>query len=378
MTHKKKKGVKTSVLFSPIKIFICGIAILLIVIIPISIYYSNQQKQLNSNAAASTTLAFSQPNMQVATGTSISIPLTMNPGSNYVSLVQLVVTYDSSTITPDPTTGFQPNTAVFPTVLDGPTYGTCNGNQCTMSISLSVGNDSTKVITQQTTIATLNFHPVKDGTTQISIDPATQIFSIAPADQANENVLASTTPTVITIGQATNATITPFPQTNPTATTIPAQPSLTTPPNTSVTQGQTSPTISGGASTPTPTGTLVCKTRDHDADKDVDIDVKKAHAQIDKIEATINKLVRQKSAASDKKKALQDLQKSLDSVENSLLKTGKIDISSSSAQGGCVGSFDPNNPNAVSDCNQTGGNDQSALAAFLKSISDSIKKLFGK
>lgn len=381
MTHKKKKVVKTKFFSSPVKIFISIVAVLLIILVPFSIYYGNQQSQLNSNAAASTTMALGQPTMQVATGAPISIPLTMNPGNNAVSLIQLVVTYDSSTVTPNSTTGFQPNTTAFPTVLDGPIYGTCNGNQCTMSISLSIGNDVTKAITTQTTVGTLNFTPVKDGTTQISVDPATQIFSIAAADQANENVLATTTPTVVTIGAGAPVSITSFPQATPTVTTPQGQTSPTisptTDPNASVTQGQTSPTISGGISTPTPTGTTVCTTRDNDDDKGTEVDIKKAHADIDKIEATINQLVSQKGTAADKKKALEGLHASLDQVEHTLLKTGKINIASTSGQGGCVGSFDPNNPSATTNCTQNGGNDTSALATFLQGISDAIKKLFG-
>ncbi|HSW89189.1 MAG TPA: cohesin domain-containing protein [Candidatus Saccharimonadales bacterium] len=412
MVHKKRKIIKAKFTSTPIKIFIGIIALLLIIVVPLSVYLGNQQTQLNSNAAASTTLSFSQSAIQVAAGSPISASITMNPGSNAVSLIQLVITYDSSMVTPNATTGFQPNATAFPTILDGPTYGNCNGNQCTMSISMSIGNNVTQAITQSTTIGTVNFQPVKEGTTQLFFDPTTQIFSIAAADQANENVLSSSTPTTITIGQASATTPTAFPL----ATTTPTQaqattdtPTLTQAP-TSLTPGAsttTTPTTSG-TTTPTPTGgssgsngkicsqdtnkqcgyasscskngeqceysagchngqsnnnIYVCKngkwTYDHW--------VSDGNCKFCSGNNTCGNDTTEQQKA--KIESLREINETLKEIkfasylpQNS---TGKD-------KGGCVGSFDPNNPNKISNCNQSG----TAASNIFQDAWNNFMKLF--
>ncbi|HSW97360.1 MAG TPA: hypothetical protein VLF89_06050 [Candidatus Saccharimonadales bacterium] len=411
MAHKKKKIIKVTFVSTPIKIFIGVISLLLIVVVPLSVYFGNQQAQLNSNAAASTTLAFSQSNVQVTTGSPISVDVTMNPGNNAVSLIQLVVTYDSSTITPNTTTGFQPNTTALPVVLDGPTYGTCNGNQCTMSISLSIGNNVTQAITTQTTVAKLNFLPVKDGTTQIAIDSTTQVFSIAAADQANENVLSTTTSSLITIGAGSGISPTALPQA--TLTPIVSQSPTISPSITSGTATSLTPALSitatSGSATPTPPGgssgsngkmcsgdsnkqcgyTSSCSKNGaqceysagcHNGQSNNNIYIcKNGKWTYDHWVAdgnckfcSGNNTCGNDSTEQQKAKveSLRELNETLREIKYNVVantNTGGKD------NGGCVGSFDPNNPNNISNCNQSG----TAASNVFQTAWNNITKFFG-
>jgi hypothetical protein len=412
MAHKKRRIIKPKFVSTPIKIFVSIVAILLIIIVPLSVYLGNKQTQLNSNAAASTTLAFSQPAIQVAAGSPISTTITMNPGSNAVSLIQLVITYDSSMVTPNQTTGFQPNTTAFPTVLDGPTYGTCNGTQCTMSISLSIGNNVTQAITQATTIGTVNFQPVKEGTTQLFFDPTTQIFSIAAADQANENVLSTSTPTTITIGQASASTPTPFPFAtitptqgqSTTDTPTPSESATSITPGTSTT---TTPTTAGNV-TPTPTGRSsgsngkICS-QDSNKQCGYTSSCSKNGAQCEYSAGCHNGQSNNNiyvckngkwtydhwvsdgnckfcsgnntcgNDSTEQQKAkienLREINETLREIKYNLI----ANTNGGKDNGGCVGSFDPNNPNKISNCNPSG----TAAGNIFQDAWNNFMKLFG-
>lgn len=157
------------------------------------------QKNTNSHAAASTTLSFTNAAQGIIPGGTETVDVNVDPGNNYVSLINLYIDYDSTKLTPTQN-GFTPNTQAFTQTLDGPIYNTCNGNQCTMYIALSVGNDPTKAIKAPTKVATLSFQAVSAGATQLSFDTKTQVFSVAPNDQSSENVLSTANPSTITIG----------------------------------------------------------------------------------------------------------------------------------------------------------------------------------
>lgn len=197
------------------RILIIGFVVTLLIVIPITLFAltSNQKQNVTSKATPATTLSFSTLSQPVNVGQSFNLDIIMNPGSNQVSFVKLFINYDSSKITKG-TQGIAPNATAFPTTLEGPVYNQCTGNNCTMSITLSVGADPTKVVTQTTTVATVNFQAVAStgtGTTQVTFGTQTQVLSIAASDQPSENVLSTTTPANITINDAGAGSGTPIP-----------------------------------------------------------------------------------------------------------------------------------------------------------------------
>lgn len=201
-----------------------------------------KQQITTTHASASSTLSLTNTTTSVNVGSTISIDVTINPGNNAVSLVNLTIDYDNSKLNPL-SNGFTPNTTAFPSTLDGPTYNTCSGTQCTMYIALSVGSNPTSAITTTTKVATLNFQTLSGGTATVSVDSKSEIYSVAAQDQANENVLSSAgNPLSVTIGGS--GTVTPVPLPTGTVTPIPTSPS-----GASIT-----PTDSGsGGNNPTPT-----------------------------------------------------------------------------------------------------------------------------
>lgn len=221
------------------KLIILLSTVLFILAIPVSAIVNHQTSNAVSPAVASTTLSFSQAAIAANPGDSISSDVIMNPGQNSVSYINLVINYDSSVITPT-ANGIVANSTAFPVTLAGPTYNTCSATSCTMSVELSIGSNPTKAITQQTTVATVNFTAVANGTTQLGFT-TTQVLSTGPSDSPNENVLLTGTASTVTIGNGVSTSNSPSP-TSATQTPSPTGSSCTCP---------TPPT---GCVTPTPGG----------------------------------------------------------------------------------------------------------------------------
>jgi len=206
------------------KILLLGFLLVILITIPVLIYLVGIQTKTKSKAAASTTLSFSQLNGPVNPGQNFNLDVIMDPGTNQVSFVKLIISYDK-TMLQRGNPGISPNTSVFPVTLEGPTYDQCTGNTCTMSITLSIGTEITKAVQGGTpaTIASVSFQPLQSistgGTTTVSFGNGTQVLSLSSADQPSENVLASTTPATITVAVPTAVpSATPSPTTQPTST----------------------------------------------------------------------------------------------------------------------------------------------------------------
>lgn len=184
--------------FSGKKFFLLGFLIVLLFAIPLTVYLTGQKQQVSSQATPATTINFKPPNASINIGDTTSFDVMMNPGTNQVSFVKLVLTYDATKFSVDPAFGLAPNTTNF-TVLTGPTYNSGN-----VSVALSVGSNPAAVISQTTKLATLTLKAIagtNGSTTPIGVDSSTQVLSIGSADQASENVLASQpAPATATIG----------------------------------------------------------------------------------------------------------------------------------------------------------------------------------
>lgn len=212
------------------RLLLLGFIVVLLVVIPLTVYLVQQQQKLGVGAAPSTVLSFNPSTKPVAVGDVFSLDLIMTPGGNQVSFIKLTINFDPNKLTPtalgskcaiNPSYIICPNPSLFPgTPLQGPTLGTN-----TVSITMSVGSNQANAITSQQTIATAGFKAIADtagSTTSISYAPApdTQVLSIANADQFNENVLLNSQPASITIAQA-SATTSPSvsPSASPTGAT---------------------------------------------------------------------------------------------------------------------------------------------------------------
>jgi hypothetical protein len=207
------------------KLLLFGFIAVLLVVIPLTVYLVQQQQKTRSGAAPSTTLGFNPASKTAAVDDTINLDVMMNPGTNQVSFVKLIINYDATklataaagaAICPQkPDDALCPNVIAFPSVLQGPIYG-----PGTISVTLSIGGSPQNIVQASTKIASLSFKalsPTDPGTTQITIDSQQgQVLSIASTDQFNENVLSSVSPATITITGAV-ASPTPVPTATPNA-----------------------------------------------------------------------------------------------------------------------------------------------------------------
>lgn len=239
------------------KFFLIGFIVILIIGIPVTIFYLQKQQETRSRAQPSTVLKFTPESTQSAPiqkgiGDLIPLDVMVDPGSNLVSFVKLSIIYDADKLATDSANAFAPNTIVFPNVLEGPVYSSGK-----IEVTLAIGPDPTKVIQSLAKAATFTFKaiaPTPDGQpTLVTYGSTTEVLSTGPNDQASENVLSSTVPAAIAIG---GAEITP-------TITEGLTPSPTSTPTTTPTAADTptpSPTIEATATpistlTPTPSGT---------------------------------------------------------------------------------------------------------------------------
>ncbi len=182
--------------------------------IPLTVYLVQQQQENRSQAVKNTTLSFSPPTATVQSGDNISFDIVLSPGSNQVSLVKLVIKFDSTKLSAT-TDSFEIDPASQLSILQQPVVGTD-----TLSVILSVGSDPTKVIQTETKIGSVSFDVVQgsSGSTEVSFDPGTEISSIGGADAYSENVFLSGAPATITIQGGTSASPTPTATPSPTLT----------------------------------------------------------------------------------------------------------------------------------------------------------------
>ena len=213
------------------KLLLFGFIAVLLVVIPLTVYLVQQQQKTRSGAAPSTTLGFNPASKTVAVNDVVNLDVMMNPGTNQVSFVKLIINYDATKLATSaagavicpqkPNDALCPNVVAFPSVLQGPVYG-----PGTISVTLSIGGSPQNIVQTATKIASLSFQaliPTDPATTQVTIDSQqSQVLSIASTDQFNENVLSSVSPANITITAAVaTPTPTPTPTPVPTATPTP-------------------------------------------------------------------------------------------------------------------------------------------------------------
>ncbi|MBI2031510.1 MAG: PKD domain-containing protein [Candidatus Levybacteria bacterium] len=230
-----------SSLLSPKKLILFGFIVILLIAIPLTVYLVQKQQEIRGKAAPSTILSFVPESTAIQVGQTVSFDLMVDPGSNQVSFVKLGIIYDPAKLKVT-TNGFVPNAIAFPTILQEPVY-----ESGSISATLSVGADPTKVIQAITKIATVTFEALEQTDagipTRITFDSQTQVLSIASGDVFNENVLSTTKPASVAITAGTiSPTPTLIPSVSPTAT-----PRVTLTPTPTPT----------GVPTPTPTTVVV-------------------------------------------------------------------------------------------------------------------------
>jgi hypothetical protein len=201
------------------KILLFGFVIVLLVAVPLTVWLVSLQTKVNVGAQKSTNLSFAPLSGPVNVGDSINLSLLLDPGTNQISFLKVVLSYNKKYLQRDSITL---DSRYFPVPLEGPTYDQCTGDICTMSIASSIGTDVSKIIKTggiPTTIGTASFKAListANNSTVINFAGGTQALSLASADAPSENVLQTPQPLSLTIigptpSPTSEATNTPAP-----------------------------------------------------------------------------------------------------------------------------------------------------------------------
>lgn len=209
------------------KWFILGNILLLLIIIPVTLFVVKQQTDLRSKAAPSTNLSFQPATAAIGLGETASFDIFVDPGQNIVSILDLTVSVDPEVFE---IVSLERNETAFPVSLKAPDI---QGG--TVTTAMSTSNDVARAIQAITKAATLTVRSKKltDSPSVIKFDtPPSQAFSLASADGETENVLQGGGTASVTVTDGSNLSPTPtggVGGTNPTGTLSPT-PSANQPP----------------------------------------------------------------------------------------------------------------------------------------------------
>jgi hypothetical protein len=170
------------------KIVFFIILIVILLAVPISVYFVGQSQELRSRAAPATTLAFNPTSLTKKVGDTFSLDIQIDTGGNNVAIAELHITFDTTVLE---ATSFTTGPAA-PLIAASEILGAGTA-------SISVRAQSTaQPITGTGTIAVIRFRvkgvpatPVK-----IAFAPTTYVSGLG---ESNPNVLVSTIPATIQI-----------------------------------------------------------------------------------------------------------------------------------------------------------------------------------
>ncbi len=245
---------------TPKKLILFGLTVILLIAIPLTVYLVQKQQELKSRAAPSTTLSFQPSSATVAVGQDVTFDIMINPNSNFVSFVHLVISYDPTKLEKSGN-GLSINTNVFPgfdpSKPPSPTFNPTGK----ITVDLAVGSNPSAFIQHNNTkVGTLTLKAIASTVgiaTPITFGSETQVLT-GQGDQFNTNVLSSMTPASVTIAGGVAVTPTPTSTPTPTLTLSPtvtpqATPTPTLVPTTIPIAVPTPTTALSVVTTPTPT-----------------------------------------------------------------------------------------------------------------------------
>lgn len=185
------------------RLLVFGLLAIALVGIPTTVVLFQQTTELRSRAEKTAVLSFAPPSseatpIQVQNGDTFSLDMFVNPGNNLVSVVKVELLYDPTKFEVARGLPFQPNQSAFTQLVEGPVYE--NGK---VKFTLSIGTDLSRAIRQQTRFGTISFRAINttsETPSLISYGQSTQVFSLSANSTPTENVIASTLPATIMVG----------------------------------------------------------------------------------------------------------------------------------------------------------------------------------
>lgn len=229
------------------KLLLIGFIAVLLAVIPLTVSFLQSTTQTESKAEKATTLCFALPEsstclssatpVQKNIGDVIPLDIYLDPGGkNSIVVATVSINYDQTKLTADPTQGTGLGLIMTPTsatATQGFTQPLVDaaytpGNA---SITLTVGTDALKAISQKTKIATITFKALAAATTGVPITFDDNKSNATSTIDPEVDVLSTKQPALIQIASAVGPTSTIAP-TQPASTIAPTQPAgATVPPN---------------------------------------------------------------------------------------------------------------------------------------------------
>lgn len=171
------------------KVFAVFFALLGLAGLILLIFMVGQRQDQRSRADKATVITFDPVSREVAPEEQFDLDIKLNPGSNQVSIVELVINYDEDTLTFEED-GFVKKTSKLDLITDP----VVENGEIKLSMSLAGGN-ATNVISSSEVLGTISFTVNSDAETGISKvsvnDSKTEVRSLLGRDKYSENVLSS-------------------------------------------------------------------------------------------------------------------------------------------------------------------------------------------
>ncbi len=210
------------------RFFILGNVLLILIAIPVTLFFVKKQQEVRSHATPSTRLYFN-PNTITKSKVCANFPsdIMIDPGQNVVTTVKLALTYN-------------PATLEVLDIVPGPNLTLVGDKSITSgatTVTYTTGTDPTKAIQTVSKLATITFRPIAPGASKVEFSSNTRVLSQGSSDFPTENVLSS--------AEALNVTVTD------TATCDGVQVTPSVSPSASPT-----PTTASVTATPTPTSSV--------------------------------------------------------------------------------------------------------------------------
>ncbi len=194
------------------KYFILGNLFLILLAIPLTLFFINQQQETRSRAEATSVLSILPAAKTVNVGEEFSLDVQLDPGQNQVTNVKMRITYDPSKLE------FQEITPLAPLSNTKSPEATSSSGTATVDVLFNPGSNVTAAIRGQSTkIATVKFKALEptDPTTPVDfVRSLTELRSVSSTDAVGEDVLQTVNGAVITIltgGPTVTETLTPTP-----------------------------------------------------------------------------------------------------------------------------------------------------------------------
>jgi hypothetical protein len=187
------------------KVLLIFVGIILLVSVPILVFFVGQRQELRNKAAPATTLSIQPNTSSIAVGETVIWKILINTAENKVATVKVSLIFDQTKFEAQSIT----NGILAPKIL---TQGTVGAGTATITVA---AESTTKPIIGQGEIAILRLKALSGSSTPVAVQFAPDTF-VAGIGETTVNVLTSSQPGSVTITGSSDLAAAPTTSANPT------------------------------------------------------------------------------------------------------------------------------------------------------------------